>query len=177
MKWGADIYSMTAMQSHTNGTSKETLEGRAEWYASEELRKSQNIAVPDWTPTGGYIGKGVKNTGTPDAPNYVPNDVPVNPQSYWANIYDNTPEPYIYDASFIKLRELTLTYQIPAVLLKKFVIKDIAVSLFARNLWIIYSNLDNIDPESNYNNGNGQGFEYGSLPSRRTYGIGLNFKF
>jgi hypothetical protein len=177
MKWGADVYSMSAMQAHSNGTSEETLEGRAEWYASEELRKSQNSTVADWVPTGGYIGKGVKNIGTDDAPNYVPNDVPVNPQSYWANIYENTPEPYIYDASFIKLRELTFSYQIPANSLKKFAIKDISVSLFARNLFIIHSNLKNIDPESNYNNGNGQGFEYGSLPSRRTYGIGLDIKF
>jgi TonB-linked SusC/RagA family outer membrane protein len=177
MKWGADIYSMTAMQAHTNGTSEETLEGRKEWYESEELRKSQNIAVSNWTPVGGYIGKGVKNTGTADAPNYVPNDVPVNPYSYWASIYENTPEPYIYDASYIKLRELTLSYRIPPKLLKKFVVKDISISLFGRNLWVIHSNLKNIDPESNYNNGNGQGFEYGSLPSRRTYGFGINLKF
>jgi TonB-linked SusC/RagA family outer membrane protein len=177
MKWGADIYSMTAMQAHTNGTSEETLEGRKEWYESEELRKSQNITVANWTPVGGYIGKGVKNVGTADAPQYVPNDVPVNPQSYWANIYENTPEPYIYDASYIKLRELTLSYRIPPKLLKKFVIKDISISLFGRNLWVIHSNLKNVDPESNYNNGNGQGFEYGSLPTRRTYGFGINLKF
>ncbi|MDR1406367.1 MAG: SusC/RagA family TonB-linked outer membrane protein [Prevotellaceae bacterium] len=177
MKWGADLYSMSALFSHLNGTSEETLEGRQEWYASEELRRSQNILSPDWTPTGGYVGKGVKNTGTDSAPNYVPNDVPVNPQSYWMSIYENTPEPYIYDASYIKLRELTLTYQIPDNLLKKVAIKDVSVSFFARNLWVLYSNLKNIDPESNYNNGNGQGFEYGSLPSRRTYGFGLNFKF
>jgi hypothetical protein len=177
MKWGADIYSMTALFSHSNGTSEETLEGRQEWYASEELRKSQNILPENWTPTNGYIGKGVKNIGTDENPNYVPNDVPINPQSYWANIYENTPEPYIYDASYIKLRELTLSYQIPAKWVKKLVIRDISLSLFARNLWTIYSNLKNIDPESNYNNGNGQGFEYGSLPSRRTYGFGLNFKF
>lgn len=177
MKWGADIYSMTALFSHLNGTSEETLEGRKEWYESEELRKSQNILPENWTPTGGYVGKGVKNTGTEDSPNYVPNDVPVNPQSYWANIYENTPEPYVYDASYIKLRELTLSYKIPSKLLKKLAVVDASVSIFARNLWTVYSNLKNIDPESNYNNGNGQGFEYGSLPSRRTYGIGLNFKF
>jgi hypothetical protein len=34
----------------------------------------------------------------------------------------------------------------------------------------------NIDPESNYNSGNGQGFEYGSLPSRRNFGFGLTVK-
>jgi TonB-linked SusC/RagA family outer membrane protein len=177
MKWGADIYSMTAMQSHTNGTSEETLAGRQEWYESEEQRKSQNLPIAGWTPTGGYVGSGVKNTGTDDAPNYVPNDVFVNPQTYWASIYENTPEPYIYDASYIKLRELTLSYHVPSQWLKKWVVKDISLSFFGRNLWVIYSNLKNVDPESNYNNGNGQGFEYGSLPSRRTYGFGINLKF
>jgi len=177
MKWGADIYSMTAMQSHTNGTSEETLPGRREWYESEELRKSQNILSQDWTPTGGYIGQGVKNTGTEENPVYVPNDVPVNPQTYWSSIYENTPEPYIYDASYIKLRELTLSYQFPQSTIKKLRIKDLSLSFYARNLWVIKTYLKNVDPESNYNNGNGQGFEYGSLPSRRTYGIGINFKF
>ncbi|MDR0541071.1 MAG: SusC/RagA family TonB-linked outer membrane protein [Dysgonamonadaceae bacterium] len=177
MKWGADIYSMSAMQAHTNGTSVETLEGRKEWYESEELRKSQNIQKPDWTPTGGYIGYGVKNIGTADNPQYVPNDVPVDPASYWNSIYSNTPEPYIYDASYIKLRELTLSYRLPAQWLKSLKVQDISFSVYGRNLWIIYDQLKNIDPESNYNNGNGQGFEYGSLPTRRTYGIGINFKF
>ena len=51
------------------------------------------------------------------------------------------------------------------------------LTAFARNLAILYSNVDNIDPESSYYNGNGQGFEYGSLPSRRTFGFGVKVKF
>jgi TonB-linked SusC/RagA family outer membrane protein len=177
MKWGADIYSMSAMQAHTNGTSKNTLEGRKEWYESEENRLSENISIADWTPTGGYIGKGVMNIGTDDNPEYVPNDIPVNPQSYWNNIYNNTPEPFIRDASYIKLRELTFSYALPAKILAKTFIRSVSVTAYGRNLWVIYSNLSNIDPESNYNNGNGQGFEYGSLPTRRTFGLGVNIKF
>lgn len=177
MKWGADIYSMSAMQAHTNGTSKNTLEGRKEWYESEELRRAQNIPASEWTPTGGYVGKGVKNVGTADNPEYVENDVPVNPYQYWASIYENSPEPYIYDASYIKLRELTLTYNLPSKVLAKTPFQSISVTAYGRNLWILHTKLKNVDPESNYNNGNGQGFEYGSLPSRRTYGIGINLKF
>jgi len=177
MKWGADVYSMSAMQAHTNGTSKNTLEGRREWYESEEQRISQNVDQGDWTPTGGYIGKGVKNIGTADNPEYVTNDVPVNPQIYYDKIYQNTPEPYIYDASYIKLRELTFSYNIPAKLLAKSFIREISISAYGRNLWLIHSKIKNIDPESSYNNGNGQGFEYGSLPTRRTFGLGINLKF
>ncbi len=177
MKWGADLYSMSAMQAHTNGTSKNTLEGRKEWYESEELRLSQNISVADWIPTGGYIGKGVKNIGTEENPEYVPNDVPVNPQTYYDKIYQNTPEPYIYDASYIKLRELTFSYSVSPRFLAKSPIREMSITAYGRNLWVIHTNLNNIDPESSYNNGNGQGFEYGSLPTRRTFGLGINLKF
>jgi hypothetical protein len=178
MKFGADLFSMTSMQAHTNGTSKETLEGRKEWYESEEARMSQGIAPGSWTPTGGYVAKGVIAV-TDGAGNvtYRPNDVYIDPQTYWANIYNNTPEPYIYDASYIKLRELSLSYRLPSSALGKSGIKELSISLFARNLWLIYSNIPNIDPESNYNNGNAQGFEYGSLPTRRTYGISVGIKF
>jgi hypothetical protein len=44
-------------------------------------------------------------------------------------------------------------------------------------LFIIYKNVPNIDPDSNYNNGSGMGLEYGSLPSRRSYGFNVNVKF
>ena len=59
MKFGADIYSMSAMQSHVNGTSKETLEGRQEWYRSEQQRQSAGVPAGSWIATGGYVGKGV----------------------------------------------------------------------------------------------------------------------
>jgi hypothetical protein len=88
----------------------------------------------------------------------------------------NTPEPFIYDASFIKLRELTLSYSLNKRLIATTPFTDVSFSLFGRNLWTFYSKTPNIDPESNYNNGNGQGFEYGSLPSRRTYGFSVSVK-
>jgi TonB-linked SusC/RagA family outer membrane protein len=178
MKWGADLFSMTAMQAHSNGTSKETLEGRKEWYESEELRQQQNIREENWTPTGGYLGNGVMWGELEDGTEgWVPNNVFVNPQDYWGNINENSPEPYIYDASYIKLRELSFSYDVPSRLLRGSFVKGISVTAYARNLWLIYSPIPNIDPESNYNNGNGQGFEYGSLPSRRTMGLGLTLKF
>ncbi len=177
MKWGADLYSMSAANAHAGGTSKNTLEGRQEWSDSEQARLAANVAQADWTPTGGYIGKGVKNVGTDENPQYVANDVPVNPYDYWNGLLDKTPEPFIYDASYIKLRELTLTYAIPSKYLAKTPFQSVAFTAYGRNLWILQSNIDNIDPESNYNNGNGQGLEYGSLPSRRTYGFGINVKF
>ena len=124
-----------------------------------------------------FIGNGVKNIGTSDAPIWAPNDVIVNPETYWKSVANNTPEPFIYDASFIKLRELNLSYNVPSRLLEKSPVRAASVSVYGRNLFILYKSVRNIDPESNYSNGNGQGFEYGSLPSRRTFGVSLNIKF
>lgn len=61
--------------------------------------------------------------------------------------------------------------------LRKTPIAGVQLTAFARNLCILYTNVKNIDPESSYYNGNGQGFEYGSLPSRRTFGFGIKVKF
>lgn len=178
IKWGADLYSMSSMMAHSNGTAMATLEGRREWYESEELRKQANVQIADWTPTGGLIGKGVVNVGTSDNPVYQPNTTPVDPQKYWNYFMNaNTPEPFIYDASFVKLREMTLSYSFASKLLSRTPLTGASLSVYGRNLWTIHSSVPNIDPESSYNNGNGQGFEYGSLPSRRSFGFNLKVSF
>ncbi|WP_223808745.1 SusC/RagA family TonB-linked outer membrane protein [Rufibacter hautae] len=177
IKSGADIYSMSSAIAHTNGTSENTLEGRAGWYASEEARLAAGASPAAWTPTGGYVGKGVVNVGTAEAPNYQPNTTFVNPQSYWAQFLSNSPEPFIYDATYAKLRELTIGYTLPKTLFGRLPIQAASISFVGRNLFILYSNLPNIDPESSYNNGNGQGLEYGSIPSRRSFGANLSIRF
>ncbi len=178
VKWGADVYSMSDMMACGNGTSLRTLEGREAWYASEEQRKAANVQLSDWTPTGGYVGKGVVNVGTEDNPVWETNQTPVDPQKYWAYFQSaGTPEPFIYDASFIKLRELTLSYSLNKKWLARTPLTGVSLSVYGRNLWTLYSNLPNIDPESSYNNGNGQGFEYGSLPSRRAWGFSVRLSF
>ena len=178
MKFGADIYSMSAMQSHVNGTSKETLEGREAWYTSEQKRQSAGMKAESWIATGGYVGKGVKASKDEDGNLiYVPNDVCVDPAKFWQALQTTSPEPFIYDNSFVKLREISLSYTCPKKWFARTPIESVTLSAYGRNLLLIYSNVDNIDPESSYNNGNGQGFEYGSLPSRRTFGFGVNVKF
>ncbi len=173
VKVGADLYSMSARSAYYTGKNKETLEGRDGWYASEEQRLQAGVDPKDWKPTGGYIAKGVIEQ--PDG-TYKPNDIYVNPQDYWNHVAMNTARPFIYDNSYVKLRELTLSYAFPKRLLGK-VIQSLSVSFVARNLFNIYKNIPNIDPDSNYNNGPSLGLEYGSLPSRRSIGMNVNLKF
>ncbi|GHU99519.1 SusC/RagA family TonB-linked outer membrane protein [Bacteroidia bacterium] len=176
-KFGADMFSMSMMQSYYNGTATATLEGRDAWYTSEQNKLAAG-SPSSWVPTGGYLAKGVKEGPMVNGEQtYIDNDVYVNPQLYWQTYQEGSPEPFICDASFIKWRELSLSYELPQKWLKKTALAGVTFTAYGRNLLILYSNIKNIDPESSYNNGNGQGFEYGSLPSRRTFGFGVNVKF
>ncbi len=93
--------------------------------------------------------------------------------------YNNFPNAgYIYDASYVKLRELNLTYSIPAKSISKFgIIKGIDISIFGRNLWLIHKNLPDADPEDGLSSGNIQGFQVGAYPTYRTLGFNLKFQF
>ena len=178
MKFGAEVYSQSASLAAYHGTSEMTLEGREEWYESEDQRVSQNISSQVWKPTGGYLVDGVIQSGI-DAdgnPIYRENDIYVNPETYWQNVYANTPEPFIYDASYIKLREVSLSYTFGKKYFRNFPIDSISLSAFGRNLWLLWTNIPNIDPESSYNS-NKLGIEYCSLPARRNFGFGLKIKF
>ena len=175
VKVGADLYSMSARSAFESGKSLETLQGRKEWYQSEEQRKAAGIAKgsSDWKPTGGFIAPGVIANGDGT---YRPNDILINPEDYWMSVCRNAPSMFIYDNSYVKCREITLSYSFPKKLLNN-IVDNLTLSFVARNPFIVYKNIPNIDPDSNYNNTTGMGLEYGSLPSRRSYGFNINVKF
>lgn len=173
VKVGADIFSMSERSAYETGKAKETLVGRAEWYASEEARKAYQSEYgkdAPWTATGGYLVDGVFEDGTP-------NNIYVNPEDYWYEVSRNSPELFIYDNSYIKCRELTLSLDFPREWLdKKGIVKHVGISFVARNPFIVWKNIKDIDPDAQYNT-SGLGLEYGSLPSRRSYGLNFNIKF
>jgi TonB-linked SusC/RagA family outer membrane protein len=83
-----------------------------------------------------------------------------------------------YDASFIKLRELSIGCNLPRSFISKLKMSNARISLVGRNLWIIYQNTPKgIDPEAALNAGNGQGMESGSLPPSTTFGVDLKIEF
>ena len=155
-KFGADIFSGTNYQAYSTGLHKNTLTGRT---AS--------------SPHGTYVFEGIdEDTG-------LANTVAVTAQDYYQEICsESIAEEFIYDASFIKLRELSLTWTVPQNLLQKTkVLKGATVSLIARNLWTIMKHTDNIDPEAAYNNSNAQGLELNGYPYTRNVGFNVNLKF
>lgn len=175
VKVGADLYSMSARAAYESGKSKETLAGREAWYKSEEQRQAAGIAKgsANWKPTGGFIAPGVIDNGDGS---YRPNDIVINPEDYWMSVCRNAPSMFIYDNSYVKCREITLSYNFPKSWLKN-IVSALTVSFVARNPFIVWKNIPNIDPDSNYNNTTGMGLEYGSLPSRKSYGFNINVKF
>ena len=84
----------------------------------------------------------------------------------------------MFYASYVKLREVILSYALPTSLINKTPFTGIKFSLIGRNLAILHSNVDNIDPESSaYGSSNGQGFEVNGIPSVRSFGASLSFGF
>lgn len=99
------------------------------------------------------------------------NTIEVSKQDYWMSYYDVT-EAGIYSTSFVKLRDLTLTYQVP-----RFCGIDLSVYGFARNL-LIWAELPNFDPEASQGNNNMGGyFERFSVPNTSSFGGGLTVTF
>jgi len=177
VKVGADIFSMSMRSAFETGKAMETLEGREEWYRSEEMRNAAGMTQEQWRAAGkmeGFIAPGLIDNGDGT---YRPNDIVINPEDYWSHAASYAPSMFVYDNSYVKCREITFGYTFPEKMLsKQKVVKNLSLSFVARNPFIIWKNIPNIDPDSGYNT-SGMGLEYGSLPSRRSYGFNVNIKF
>jgi hypothetical protein len=122
---------------------------------------------------GGVILPGVQADGTPNTVRVEAYDNAVTPYGY----SNNPQEAFVYDASFVKLREASLTYTIPSKFLGNNAVKGIDVSLVGRNLWLIHSNVPYADPEAGLSSGNRAGYQSGAYPAVRTFGFNLKFRF
>lgn len=121
---------------------------------------------------GGVIFPGVTEDGKPNTIHALVTGL----RGYGYNNFPNA--GYIYDASYVKLREVNLSYGLPDKLISRLKgLKGINISLYGRNLWIIHKNLPDADPEEGPSSGNVQGVQVGSYPTYRTVGVNLNFKF
>ena len=88
-------------------------------------------------------------------------------------------ERWIYDASYVKLRQVALSYQLPQALTSKIKLNQVDISVFARNVAILYRNNENFDPEV-ANKGaaqSSQGSEYAAPPSARNIGFRVKIVF
>jgi hypothetical protein len=156
---------------------------------SLDLHYGQGTGLPDYTAGlnelgnpvrdpvsegGGVLFEGVKEDGTP-------NDVRREADYfggayYWGNATRNPGAMTIYDAGYIKLRELALSYKFSNGLFDN-KLKNLTLSIVGRNLWIIDKSVPFADPEAGLSSGNDQGYLSGSYPTTKTLGFNINFEF
>ncbi|MEL6535575.1 MAG: SusC/RagA family TonB-linked outer membrane protein [Bacteroidota bacterium] len=157
VKMGGDLYSITNRYSHASGNHINTLEGRDG--VGMGYNSGQGLEV------NGVLGDGTAVTD-------------VDPEAYWnAVVARNISNPFVYDASYVKLRELSLGYSLPEGLMAQTPLSGASISLVGRNLAFLYNSVPGLDPESTYNVGNGQGIESGSIPSTQSVGVSVQVKF
>jgi len=150
VKMGGEVYSQTNSWGKYAGILEETLPGREE----------------------GVVGKGVDINGGA-------NTTVIPAQDFYKAFYGSTiAESSVYDASYVKWRELSLNYRVPSHLYKNIGVNSITFGVNVRNLAILYKKVPHIDPETSFGNATGsQGLEYAQLPPTRTIGMNLNIKF
>ena len=153
-KIGGDLHSMTYSWGRYAGTLSETLIGRET----------------------GLIGNGVMSDGNGG---YVENNVVVSAKSFNQSSYSNSIESSsVFDASYVKLRQISIGYSLPQKFIKNSIVKSLKFSLVGRNLAILYKNAPHIDPETGFSSSNGnQGQEFGQSPSARNIGFNVNMRF
>lgn len=113
---------------------------------------------------------------------YIPNTVPVQSmQDFWGQFGNNTvSEGAVFDASYVKLREVVLNYALPSNMFRnnRF-IKGLSFGVEGRNLWLIHSKVPHIDPEVNLfgSASVGEGVEFYNMPSTRSFGFNVRATF
>ncbi|QHT65984.1 SusC/RagA family TonB-linked outer membrane protein [Rhodocytophaga rosea] len=107
-----------------------------------------------------------------------PNTIPVlRDQNYWQNFYSLYDENFVEDGSFIKVRDINLSYALPQTLLSKTPFRSLRVSAIGRNLFI-KSDFSYADPEGSlYGSSNAQGFYHSVTPGSKSYTVGLSATF
>lgn len=155
---GGKVYSQTNMWMDYSGLSART-ENRPDAGLVNEGMVADNS-------TGEWVSTGVANTTA------IPNEY------YWGDHAYLNFSNNVYDATFVKLRQVSLGYTLPESLVKKSPFSKIEIGLYGRNLWIMYSKLPYMDPEVNSSNSrNASGFESNAIPSVRSIGANLKIVF
>ena len=128
---------------------------------------------------GGIVVDGVVGTTTGGVTTYAPNTTSITAEQYWTSVGQRTPiaEPFIYDATNIRLRELVFGYSLPKRLLGSTGFSSVDFSLVGRNLFFFVNKAKYFDPEQGAGTGNLQGIESFNIPSTRDYGVNVKFGF
>jgi hypothetical protein len=127
----------------------------------------------------GVIGVGITNKGTASNPKYEPNTTAIAASDYYGQYYSRANEASsIYDASYVKLRQVNFSYTLPKSVSDRLRMNSMKLGLILNNV-LLFTENPNVDPELNAVQGRRyvNGVEDMSLPSSRSMGLNLNIKF
>ena len=191
VKMGGDLISGTSVKATNAGAYNRTLAGREESFFGEVVLGENNADrsggnYADTVVKGLYHENASLGVVDADGNTVAQRDAEGNVIEYKAymnsNLFfvddSNNQLGHVYDASYIKLRELNLGYSLPTEVVKKSGLQSVRLSVVARNLWYLYRNTPiGIDPEAQANSGNGRGIEYGAPLPTFNYGLNININF
>ncbi len=101
-------------------------------------------------------------------------EIPADQVDNYYGAYNDITDYFVYDAGFGQLRQLTLGYNLPQSVIGNTPFKSVKLSFVGRNLLLLWSDVDNIHPESAYSNGSRTtGLEYFAMPATRSFGFNL----
>jgi len=165
IKKGGDLFSLDQEYGQYTGLTKMTA-------GNNDLGNPIRNPLTDDSTSGGYILPGVFEDGTP---NNIRIDATEAGGAFGNGVRPN--KEFIYDASYVKLREVGLTYSFTQKQLNNSFIKGLSLSLLGTNLWIIDKNTPDSDPEAGTSAGNIQGFQSGVMPSEKVYSFNVKVNF
>jgi len=141
----------------------------------EETADNNDLGNPQRDPVNGEEGGGIILPGVLE--DGVPNDIRIESDIFAEGWVRSPHARFVYEATYIKLRELVLTYDLPRELIDRTPLAGISVSFVGSNLWIIKKDLPHADPEASQGAGNIQGWQSGVMPTTRNYGFSLKLQF
>jgi len=154
VRQGGEIYSFSNVVAHQTGNHEATLRGRED----------------------GFVFDGVTESGSQ-------NDVSVDPQTFWGDVAapfgGGIDEEFVYDASYVRLREVSIAYDLPEGLVGATPVRSAQIRLTGENLFFFERHTDGFDPSAYARSGASgvQGIEYASFPNTRSFGVNVNLTF
>jgi TonB-linked SusC/RagA family outer membrane protein len=166
-KQGGSMYSFTAYELISRGVTKD-IESREAIRVGPGVLGDVNTLKPLRDARG----------------NTIPNNIGIASSDYYFTGGfgpGGAAEVNVFDATVVRLREITLGYTVPTKMLSGTPFGSASLSLSGRNLWYYAPNFPkhlNFDPEtSSTGSGNSQGFDFIGIPSTRRYGLNLKVSF
>ena len=159
IRYGGDIISRNVSDLRRQGAAKETGD-RSKTFVIDGV-------IPNLNADGSASGT------------FRANNVQITAENYFDDLYGfGRAEFVVFDASWLRLREVALNYVLPKALTDKTFLGSVEVGLNARNVFLYAPNVPHIDPEVNaQGQSNSQGLEFNALPQSRTYGGSIRLSF